>query len=456
MAFTPDSPFPKSRGHVIKSKDWNDAITEVQRLDTAKVNKSGDNVTGSLTIAGNLGVGTTGPQERLQVGNGIAFHDGGHKVIAFGWSPSTNRALQVGVPGEIRWAPNGFMSIGVDTQSRQPGSAIAVGTALSVLAGNVGVGTPNPADRLDVAGNLRILTGSNPIRFTSGWSGFPDPVNNQAEISNDTGTYKTLMIIGNKSGGLGRRVSVWDRLEVNGTLHTTANLGVGTQSPTHRFHVVAPDAVGLFESSGGTAYLRLSNNEGLDNRVEITNRGGGRLSLWTAGFGDAFNIVRDGRVGIRTAAPQVALHTVGNRVRVDSGNGRTLDMRADGGALDLESNGADLYINNNNVPVRIRNQQSVSTQELKENIADFSLREAREALEVLFPVSFNWRDDEDKTRHIGFIAEDAPRIARSTDAKGIIPMHILAILSKVVREQQRVIDFLERDSSERRDGCEST
>ena len=34
MAFTPDSPFPKTRGHVIKSKDWNDAITEVQRMES--------------------------------------------------------------------------------------------------------------------------------------------------------------------------------------------------------------------------------------------------------------------------------------------------------------------------------------------------------------------------------------------------------------------------------------
>jgi Chaperone of endosialidase len=52
---------------------------------------------------------------------------------------------------------------------------------------------------------------------SSGWTGFPDAVTNQAEISNDTGTYKTLMIVGNRSAGVGRRVSVWDRLEVNGS-----------------------------------------------------------------------------------------------------------------------------------------------------------------------------------------------------------------------------------------------
>ncbi len=95
--------------------------------------------------------------------------------------------------------------------------------ALMPNAGNVGIGTSTPNDKLDVAGSLRILTGSNPIRFTSVWSAFPDAVTNQAEISNDTGNYKTLMIVGNSSANLGRRVSIWDRLEVNGQLEVKGN-----------------------------------------------------------------------------------------------------------------------------------------------------------------------------------------------------------------------------------------
>ncbi|HJQ28424.1 MAG TPA: tail fiber domain-containing protein, partial [Rubrobacter sp.] len=151
-----------------------------------------------------------------------------------------------------------------------------------------------------------------------------------------------------------------------------------------------------------------------------------------------------GYLGVGTASPQVKLHAVGNRIRVDNGGGHILDLRADGSALDLESNGADLYINNNGVPVRIRNQQSVSSRDLKENIVDFTTREAAEALEELNAVSFTWKDDGQKTRHIGFIAEDAPVIAKSTDEKAIIPVHILAILSKVVQEQQRAISAMRR------------
>jgi hypothetical protein len=45
------------------------------------------------------------------------------------------------------------------------------------------------------------------------------------------------MIVGNKSAGLGRRVSVWDRLEVNGTFITTGNVGIGTSNPVQKLHV---------------------------------------------------------------------------------------------------------------------------------------------------------------------------------------------------------------------------
>ncbi|RDE52162.1 MAG: hypothetical protein DVS81_02725 [Candidatus Accumulibacter meliphilus] len=87
--------------------------------------------------------------------------------------------------------------------------------------------------------------------------------------------------------------------------------GIGTPTPTHRFHVVALNEVGLFESSGVTACLRLSTREGLEHRVEITNRPGGRLSLWNNGE-DVFNITRDRNVGIGTITPGQKLMVQGN------------------------------------------------------------------------------------------------------------------------------------------------
>lgn len=84
-------------------------------------------------------------------------------------------------------------------------------------------------------------------------------------------------------------------------------VGVGTVEPTHALHVKGSGAVGLFESTAGQAYLRLAANDGLANRVEVCNRGGGRLALRTAA-GDAVSVLRDGNVGVRQDSPRRALH----------------------------------------------------------------------------------------------------------------------------------------------------
>ena len=67
---------------------------------------------------------------------------------------------------------------------------------------------------LKVDGNM--TTGKNPILFSSEWSRFSDA--NSAEIANETKDFKSLMILGNQSSGAERRVGVWDRLDVHGSL----------------------------------------------------------------------------------------------------------------------------------------------------------------------------------------------------------------------------------------------
>ena len=92
---------------------------------------------------------------------------------------------------------------------------------------------------------------------------------------------------------------------------TSGNVGLGTNNPTHPLHVRTGESVGLFESTGAQAYLRIATREGLNNRVEVVNRPGGRLALWVAGGGDALNVLRDGRVGIGNVSPNRQLHVGG-------------------------------------------------------------------------------------------------------------------------------------------------
>ncbi|WP_255991719.1 tail fiber domain-containing protein [Chitinolyticbacter albus] len=75
-----------------------------------------------------------------------------------------------------------------------------------------------------------LCSASGPLRISSNWTGKPDNNRAWAEISNDTSSHKTLMIIGNKANdGSTRRVSVWDRLEVNGSFHVNGNATMSGQ-----------------------------------------------------------------------------------------------------------------------------------------------------------------------------------------------------------------------------------
>jgi hypothetical protein len=82
-----------------------------------------------------------------------------------------------------------------------------------------------------------------------------------------------------------------------------------------------------------------------------------------------------------------------------------------------------------------------SSREYKENIKDLTTKEAIETLEGLNPVNYNYkRNKEDK--HVGFIAEDVPELIATKDRKGLSPMDIVAVLTKVVQEQRKTISEL--------------
>jgi hypothetical protein len=325
MALNPDQPFPKTRGHVIRSKDWNDTVTEVQRLDTAKVNKAGDSVSGSLTVSGNVGVGTTNPQfGRLMLEDAavpLSLRETGQSPTAGGlW----RMPLDAGV-----------LRFDVNTAAAANFSTIVTPLAMTA-AGNVGVGTATPNDRLDVAGNLRILTGSNPVRFTEAWSGFPDTATNQAEIANDTGTYKSLMIIGNRSAGLttpggGRRVSVWDVLEVNGILRMNYEQDI--------LFRVGPDlnhGIGWYGPYSG-GYGKAFAGQFIDGPVLYGFSGG---ALGTTSGGQRVSITWNSlnRVGINRFNPQFTLHVNGLAVRQDNSSQWSVvsDLRLKQGVETLE------------------------------------------------------------------------------------------------------------------------
>ena len=84
---------------------------------------------------------------------------------------------------------------------------------------------------------------------------------------------------------------------------------------------------------------------------------------------------------------------------------------------------------------------NASSRELKENIKEVSAEEAIQTVENLKPVAFTYKEG-DKELHVGFIAEDVPELIATNDRKGLEPMDIVAVLTKVVQEQQKTIQEL--------------
>ena len=83
-----------------------------------------------------------------------------------------------------------------------------------------------------------------------------------------------------------------------------------------------------------------------------------------------------------------------------------------------------------------------SSREFKENINTLAIEDAIETLERLNPVQFRYKEDHQKETHIGFIAEDVPDLVASHDRKTLSPMDIVAVLTKVVKEQNNTISLL--------------
>ncbi len=90
---------------------------------------------------------------------------------------------------------------------------------------------------------------------------------------------------------------------------------------------------------------------------------------------------------------------------------------------------------------------NASSREYKDNIKELTVDEAMGALKELNPITYTSKADPEDTS-AGFIAEDVPEIVATKDRKGLSPMDIVAVLTKVVQEQQRAMQEQQRTIAE--------
>ena len=71
-----------------------------------------------------------------------------------------------------------------------------------------------------------------------------------------------------------------------------------------------------------------------------------------------------------------------------------------------------------------------------------ALDDALAALANLEPVRFSYRSERGED-YVGFIAEDVPELVATSDRDGLSTMDIVAVLTRVIQDQQRRIEELE-------------
>lgn len=199
------------------------------------------------------------------------------------------------------------------------------------------------------------------------------------------------------------------------------NIGIGTNSPAARLHVkanVPGDAVARIQNSSASGYPGieyLDNNGvagayfGLDNAASTTRLNGfnNHPIVILTNSTERMRITSGGNIGIGTASPTHPLQ-MASGAHVTTGGVWT----------------------------------NASSRELKHNIQSLEAEEARSTLASLEPVRFRYNADP-ADESLGFIAEDVPELVATVDHKTLSPMDLVAVLTRVVQEQQKAIGDLQ-------------
>ena len=179
-------------------------------------------------------------------------------------------------------------------------------------------------------------------------------------------------------------------------------VGIGTTEPKQRLEVNG--SIQIHEQNSSVAGLMITQSSG-DTGYILHNR----ASTLTIGAGsvDRITIDRNGNVGFGVSRPT-------HPIEMASG----------------------AYVTAGGV------WTNSSSRERKENIAALSVEEALQALAALQPVQFSYKNDAAET-HVGFIAEDVPELVAMDNRQSLSAMDIVAVLTKVVQDQQQRIADLE-------------
>jgi Chaperone of endosialidase len=368
---------------------------------------SGDRNAVSLALTGGrVGIGTAAPDRTLTVvGDGEAalnVRDGsGTHEVMLGidegggvLSTMTEHDLQLGAGGN-----KSVLTLKAD--------------------GRVGIGAAAPGERLEVDGRIKaghLTVGDWPPGPNDPDLAFAFFGNNALDQTN----FRNYALIQGTDGGTFLNSPVEVGLGIGGIprmrVGSNGRIGIATQDPQATLHVAA----GTDVTPSGGGFLVLGSPLGAslgfdDNEILARNRGavstlhlqsdGGDVWIHSKGGSATVMIKGEGRLGIGVVDPAHPIHLAG---------------------------GAHCFGGR-----EWRNGSSISC---KKDVEDLPLDDALAALRELRPVTFKYIDDGEA--RAGFIAEEVPNLLATGDRKSLSPMEIVAVLTRVVQDQQRQIQEL--------------
>jgi hypothetical protein len=180
----------------------------------------------------NIGIGTNNPLDKLDVNGAIRMSATDTRIR---FRPLNVQRGVIGLAGPIKAQPTNY-DMAMFAETGYGLSIMVNGSANDAMyvssAGNVGIGTSTPADKLDITGALRMSGSDTRIRFRPGGVqrgiislAGPIKANSSVDLAMfaETGAGISFMVNGSPSDAL--------------TITSAGNIGVGTSSPSAKLHV---------------------------------------------------------------------------------------------------------------------------------------------------------------------------------------------------------------------------
>ncbi|MEM8998125.1 MAG: tail fiber domain-containing protein [Acidobacteriota bacterium] len=288
--------------------------------------------------------------------------------------------------------------------------------------GKVGIGTSNPVL------NLHVVEGNSPtLRLEQdGSDGF------QSQSWDIAGNETNFFIRDvNNGSALPIRVKPGSANDNGLVMLANGDVGLGLDNAKADLHVLGGGSV---HTPTNDAVIALFQNNAAETDGAILSllagNGTANAQFW---FGDADND-KAGRMIYRNGVDALSFYTAGTeQFYIEADGGICMGCNDAQGDAIRHTNGA--HLTSGGV------WTNGSSRTLKRDITELSGAEAMAALDGLAPVTYRYHTELDET-YVGFIAEDVPSLVAMKDRKSLASMDVVAVLTKVVQEQQKAIEAL--------------